>query len=271
MSDHNLSLTEFDASTAQWFVLVDESNSVLVSRCQSQFLIPLSSQFKALSLFTLPLSTYKGDSVSVLYIKKNHTFTHENWEWTSLKRLLDVLPANIFNVLGRAVQLVRWQLDHQFCGRCGLPTQPLDGGRAHGCNVCNILNYPRISPCVIGLVSHGDQCLLAHNSRHPEGMYSTLAGFIEAGETAEQAFAREVFEEVGIKVKNITYLCSQPWPFPGQLMLGFHAHYDSGDINVDGNEILHAQWFDVHQLPSIPRVGTISYDIIQQFIASLRR
>lgn len=271
MSDHNLSLTDFDASTAQWFVVVDESNSVLMSSCEQQFLIPSSSHILTLSSFVLPLSVYNGDRVSVVYVKKNHVFAHKNWGWVSLKSVLDILPANTFNLLGRALQLVRWQLDHQFCGRCGQATQPLDSGRAHGCNTCNILNYPRISPCVIGLVSRGDQCLLAHNSRHPEGMYSTLAGFIEAGETAEQAFAREVFEEVGIKVKNITYLCSQPWPFPGQLMLGFHAHYDSGDINVDGDEILHAQWFDAHQLPVIPRVGTISFDIIQQFITHLRK
>src|SRR5690606_28839634 len=122
-------------------------------------------------------------------------------------------------------QIINWCDHHRFCGRCGAATQLDPIERAAVCDNCELLFYPRLSPCVIGIVERHDHCLLAHNKRFKSQKYSALSGFIEPGETAEQALAREIEEEVGIQITNIRYFGSQPWPFPGQLMLGFHADY----------------------------------------------
>ncbi|RYZ79526.1 MAG: NAD(+) diphosphatase, partial [Moraxellaceae bacterium] len=124
-----------------------------------------------------------------------------------------------------------------------------------------------ISPCVIGLISRGDELLLAAHHRHKPGRYSLLAGFIEAGETAEEAFSREVFEEVGLRINNIRYVASQPWPYPSQLMLGFFADYQSGEIMPDPSEILDAAWFHPTQLPDIPSNVSIAGKLIRAFLA----
>jgi NAD+ diphosphatase len=115
-----------------------------------------------------------------------------------------------------------------------------------------LVNYPRLSPAIIVAVVRGEQILLAHSPRFPEDFYSVLAGFVEPGETLEDCVRREVFEEVGISVKNIRYFGSQPWPFPDSLMLGFTAEYADGEIKEDGVEISHADWFSPDRLPQLP-------------------
>ena len=126
--------------------------------------------------------------------------------------------------------------------------------------------YPRLSPCIITLITRGDECLLAWHTRSKEEKYSCLAGFIEIGESPEQTLVREVMEEVGVSVNNIRYVESQPWPFPGQLMLGYFADYTGGDIRLDENEILAAKWFRYDQLPKVPPVTTISGRLIHAFV-----
>lgn len=182
-----------------------------------------------------------------------------------LRSRLGVVSDEIFLLAGRAQQLAHWQEFHRFCGRCGRPTQAQLHERVLACGACGALYYPRIAPCVIGIVVRGDECLLAHNARFADGLYSVLAGFIEPGETAEQALLREIREETGIEAGELEYVCSQPWPFPSQLMLGFIARYHSGDIVVDGVEITHAQWFTAHNLPQIPPPHTISGKLIEIF------
>lgn len=191
------------------------------------------------------------------------------FEWCSLRSQLGLISDELFQLAGRALQITLWYRNHQFCGVCGSPTRVSTTDRSLICGRCEARFYPRISPCVIGLIKRGRQCLLARSARHPEGVFSTLAGFIEAGETAEQAFAREVKEEVGVEVENIAYFGSQPWPFPGQLMIGFTAEYLTGDIQVDGVEIIEARWFSVGKLPIIPPAETISGRIIRRFVEQL--
>tara|TARA_X000000950_G_scaffold232655_1_gene281768 strand:- start:716 stop:1111 length:396 start_codon:yes stop_codon:yes gene_type:complete len=127
--------------------------------------------------------------------------------------------------------------------------------------------YPKISPCVLALIKKDNQILLARNAIFPEGLYSTLAGFIEVSETAEETVIREVFEEVSLKVNNINYYASQAWPFPSQLMLAYTCDYESGDIKVDGNEIVDAKWFDIDNLPNIPPNSTLSGRLINSYIS----
>ena len=137
------------------------------------------------------------------------------------------------------------------------------------CEPCNINLYPRISPCVIVVVIDGERCLLVGKPSWPEGRFSALAGFLEAGESAEQALHREVFEEVGVHIENIRYVGSQTWPFPGQLMLGFLADAKTTDIQVDGVEIAEAEWFHYSQLPiNCPSIQSMSGRLIEHFVRS---
>ncbi|GGO80574.1 hypothetical protein GCM10011348_17550 [Marinobacterium nitratireducens] len=164
--------------------------------------------------------------------------------------------------LSRAAQLAVWHEQHRFCGRCGGPLAQHDRDLAKQCAPCGLSQYPRISPCIIVLVTRGDRCLLAHAPHYPAGRYSTLAGFIEAGETAEAAVAREIREEVGIEVGRVRYFRSQSWPFPHALMLGFFAEYEAGELTPDGIEILDARWFSRDELPDLPPSFAISAMLI---------
>jgi len=191
----------------------------------------------------------------------------EGFNLVTLRDLLMVAGEEVFSLACRAVQLLDWQNTHRFCGSCGEPNQATDKEHAMSCHACNINNYPRISPCVIVLVTRGDQCLLARNINWPANKFSALAGFLEAGESAEQALHREVFEEVGVEINNIRYVGSQSWPFPGQLMLGFIAEAVTEDITVDGIEIVEAHWFRYDQLPgTIAPPGIMAGRLVQQYV-----
>lgn len=184
-----------------------------------------------------------------------------------LRSALAVADADAFARLARAAQIATWHDQHRFCGRCGHGLERHGQDLAKVCPACELTVYPRISPCIIVLVVDGKRCLLAHNARFPAGRYSTLAGFIEAGESAEMAVAREVREEVGVEVSNIRYVASQAWPFPHSLMLGFFADYAGGELRPDGEEITEAGWFDADHLPDLPPRFAISRQLIERFLA----
>jgi len=171
-------------------------------------------------------------------------------------------------VAGRAVQLLEWADTHRFCGRCATPTEPAPHERAMRCPSCGLVAFPRLAPAVITLVEHPDgRALLARNVGFPVAMYSCLAGFVEPGETLEQAVAREVREEVGVEVGDITYAGSQPWPFPHSLMIGFTARYRSGEIVCAEDEIADAAWFSRDALPTIPPGISIARRLIDAWLA----
>lgn len=169
-----------------------------------------------------------------------------------------------YALLSRARQLATWDADHQFCSRCGHALINRHS-KEHTkiCSNCNQRSYPRISPCIIVSIRKDKQLLLARGTA-TQTRFSNIAGFVEAGETLEQAVIREVQEEVGIKVKNIRYYSSQPWSFPHQLMAGFFAEYDSGDITPAPGEIIEADWFDVDNLPEVSPKASISGQLIYQ-------
>lgn len=187
-----------------------------------------------------------------------------------LRRLLADPDPLLFALAGRASQVLAWARDHRHCCRCGAPTQLHARDRAMVCTSCGHCQYPRVAPCVIVLVTRGEEVLLARSARFPPGMFSTLAGFIEAGESVEEALAREVAEEVGVQVRAPRYLGSQSWPFPHSLMLGFHAEYAGGGIVVDGEEIVEAGWFRIDDLPLVPPRGSISRMLIDSYTATAR-
>ena len=187
-----------------------------------------------------------------------------------LRNLLGKIPEALFTIFSRSLQIDNWFLSNQFCGSCGKAVKPHEIERAMICDCKNNLIYPTISPCIIVLVTNGEELLLAHNKNFPGEFYSTLAGFIEPGESAESAIEREVFEEVSVRVKNITYYGSQSWPFPSQLMLGYHAEYAEGIISPDGVEIDKAGWFNFKDLPQVPTGNiSISGKLIESYIEKL--
>lgn len=181
----------------------------------------------------------------------------------NLYTLLGRVDDELFALTGRAAQLLQWEREHRFCGRCGGPMAKAESERAMRCAACETLLYPRISPCIIVLITRGEEMLLARNARFPRPMYSSLAGFIEAGESAEDTLRREVREEVGVEVGAIEYFGSQPWPFPNQLMLGYFAEYTQGDITPDPREIADAGWFHPSDLPPVPPPTSIAGQLIR--------
>ncbi|WP_017444327.1 NAD(+) diphosphatase [Gayadomonas joobiniege] len=166
----------------------------------------------------------------------------------------------------KAVQFQHFLQTHKFCGRCGKRMQAISWEIAMQCKPCQHRCYPKVHPCVIMAVVDGDRILLARSKRNKTGLYSILAGFVEPGETLEQAVAREVFEEVGVEVKNIRYFGSQPWPFPHQLMVGFVADYAGGKITIDEKEISQAAWYNLADLPATPGYYSIAGQIIESLI-----
>lgn len=184
----------------------------------------------------------------------------------SLRPLLMAWDDALFTLAGRAYQLIDWDRNHKYCGRCGTKTETKFGENAKTCPNCGLICYPRISPAIIAAVIKDDKILLAHSGRFRNKMYSVLAGFLEPGETFEECVKREIFEEVNIKVKNIKYFGSQPWPFPNSIMIGFTAEYESGEIKVDNKEIIDADWYGPNELPEIPGKWSIARKLIDWYI-----
>ena len=185
--------------------------------------------------------------------------------WTPLRQLLAEADADQGKAVVRAAELAAWQSTHRYCGACGKPTVRRIEQFAFDCPACGLEFWPRVTPAVIMLVHRGDQVLLAKNARTRGAMYSCLAGFVEAGETLEEAVAREVEEEVGVKVGTPVYLASQAWPFPHALMTAFLVPWESGEPVPDGQEIVDAQWFERTSLPELPPGISIARRLVRQF------
>jgi NAD+ diphosphatase len=169
---------------------------------------------------------------------------------------------------GRAIQILAWQRDHAFCGRCATATVPVPGERARRCPNCGLTAYPRLAPAVIVLVTRGATALLARGRNPPRSFFSTLAGFVEPGETLEEAVEREVLEETAIAVRDIQYVASQPWPFPNSLMCGFTARYDHGELQLAEDELVEGGWYSPAQLPPLPSAPSIARRLIDDWLAT---
>jgi NAD+ diphosphatase len=188
-----------------------------------------------------------------------------------LRSLVEAFDEETFGVAGRASHVLDWWTTSRFCGRCGSRAERVGGEWCMRCPSCALTMYPRIAPAVIVLVRRGDEALLARNARFPLPFYSTLAGFSDIGETLEETLAREVFEEVGVRVKGLRYFGSQPWPFPHSLMLAFNAEWESGDIAVDNKEIADAGWYRADALPLVPPRASIARKLIDAWVADVTR
>ena len=198
-----------------------------------------------------------------------HESVPNGYQLIPIRELIQSWSTTEFLQASRAVQLLEWRRNHKLCSHCGHATEIHSKEYAMVCPACGYHQYPRVQPCVITIITKGDdELLLAKSAHNKSNMYGLIAGFVEVGETLEEAVQREAFEEVGVKLKNIRYMSSQPWPFPSNLMIAFHAEYDSGDIQLQVEEISDAQFFKFDQLPEIPFKGSIAHSMIMQIIES---
>ena len=183
-----------------------------------------------------------------------------------VRHLLAISKPEDIGLMGRANQLLHWIKSNKYSGYSGKLNKFDIEEEALRCPTSSKVIYPSISPCVLAMVIKGNEVLLARNNLFPEGLFSVLAGFVEVSESAEETVKREVLEEVNLKVTNLKYFGSQPWPFPSQLMLGFTCEYDSGTIKVDEDEIAEAAWYKATDLPYVPPQTSLSGQLISSFV-----
>lgn len=189
-----------------------------------------------------------------------------------LRQLYGRLDEDHFALAGRAVQIVDWDRNHLYCSRCATPLVKKEKERAKACPRCGLLQFPRLAPAIIVLVEREKHILMARSRHFASGMYSLLAGFVDPGESLEEAVVREVREEAQIQVKEIRYFGSQPWPFPHSLMIGFTATYAGGELNFDREEIEDAGWFSPEKMPAVlPGKISIARELIDSFLAKQER
>ncbi len=204
--------------------------------------------------------------------KINLKYLNLKYQWVNLRGVFNQIASDFWEVVGYARGINDCQVNFKFCGKCGRKTEQKTCEHGRFCQSCSLVFYPRISPAIIVAVVKEDRLLLARGINFPnKKMFSVLAGFVEPQERLEDCVKREVFEETGIKVKNVTYFSSQPWPFPDSLMIGFTAEYESGELNPDPKEILEADWFPADQLPLVPGKPTLSGDLIQWFVTAQQK
>lgn len=229
---------------------------------------------------TLPSSSQALQLKREMYLgtlKDKHLFTGEIESqalapqgriWCSIRTLFGVVTDEYYAVAGRAMQLLSWDRSHTYCGSCGSETFTRETERCRECPSCGSLAYPKIAPAIMALVKKDNKILLARGPHFPEKFYSVIAGYVDPGETLEQCVGREVFEEVGIRVKNIRYFGSQPWPFSQSLMIAFTCDWENGEISMDPAELTHAEWFDPTHLPQLPPRLSISRILIDSYLSS---
>lgn len=186
----------------------------------------------------------------------------EGYTFEQLREYFACNPENIVTTATRLRAFLNWRKSTRFCPSCGTELENHPSENALICPKCHKIHYPRIEPCIIAVIKRNEEILLLRHKQRNQDIYACLAGFVEAGESLEHALRREVREETGLEIKNIKYAGSQSWPFPDQLMIGFYADYESGEIKIQEDEILEAKWFSRYDLPNCPRPGSISWRLI---------
>jgi NAD+ diphosphatase len=261
---------EKTASTAasHWFIF--QGTNLLVTKDDEAIQVPFIQDIAGLGITTQGahyLGTADGSPCRAVEVSSGITAPN-GWGFEAVRSLFGRISDGFFGVAARALEVLEWDRTHRYCGTCGTATTLKDGERARECPACGHLSYPRISPAVIMAVVRDDRILLARAQRFPPGLYSVLAGFVEPGESLEGCVVREVREETGIEVKNLSYFGSQPWPFPHSLMIAFTAEYAGGEIRIEESEIADAGWYAADALPVIPDPITVARRLIDWFTSA---
>ncbi len=254
-------LTERPARSTLTFVF--RGHELLIR--EADLALPDEAVCAALGVSTaqrLPVGLLGGHYCGAAWVERE-TAPIDGYVFSGLRRLFGAMDEARLAVAGRAFQIAEWARTHRYCGACGTPTETVEGERCVKCPACGHLAYPRISPAMMTLVKRGEDILLARHARLPTSRFTALAGFVEAGESIEDAIHREVLEEVGVRVKDLRYFGSQSWPFPHSLMIAFTAEYAGGEVTVDRSEITEARWFGPDdEFPEIPPSISIAAALI---------
>ncbi len=258
-------------NTEQSFYLLIKNRDVILKPSQDGLKIPVQYDLGDLNLdlkqshFIGLLNGHCCYAIDYLDTQSGTESLPESLQLVPLRETLIQCSSAEVQAISLAAQIVTWDKTFRFCGQCGQSTTELEDDRAKICSNCGLINYPRLSPSIIVSVVKDGHILLARSDRFPTGMYSVLAGFVEPGETLEQCVSREIKEEVGIEVTNISYFGSQNWPFPHSLMIGFTADHSCGEIKIDNREIVDAGWFKAEEMPKIPGSYSIARELIDHF------
>lgn len=253
-------------SKAYWFIF--NSDKLLINTKNNDIpFVKNPEELNFTSMRKIYLGTFEGHPCYTSEVEiEPQANSPENLAFHDLRSLFTLLEEDVYLLAGRAIQIINWDKNHQFCGKCGTPTETMPDEMAKICPECGFTAFTRLSPAVITAIVKDGKLLMAKHNYGQYRKYGLIAGFLEAGETLEEGVEREIMEEVGLKVKNIKYFGSQSWPFPHSLMVGFTAEYDGGEIEVDGKEIAHAKWFSTDELPELPSRISIAGELIDWFI-----
>jgi len=257
--------------SALWFAF--HGGKLLVRMTQEGPALPTCTHLAEHGLETAQehyLGTYGGDHCYAAELTETHV-APQGHAMLGLRDMLGHVDDTLAGISGRAFQILEWNRNHRYCGRCGGETVPRDNERARTCPSCKRTSYPPVAPAIMILITHGRKMLLARKFGWGNTRYSALAGFVEPGETLEATVIRETREEVGVEIKNIRYFGSQPWPFPNNIMIAYTAEYASGEVTPDGVEIEEAAFFDVDEMPHLPPGISISRRMINTVAAELKK
>jgi len=235
------------------YCLLVKKNSIMIQESPNGFTVPTLSDTETLDISPAQL-TYVGTlkDLECYSLQCDDTITLADYKFHEISELYGMMEEDLYQLVLRSLHINNWLVKTKYCSNCGQPIQLKFKEYAMKCQACNQSTYPTINPAILVAVVKDRQLLLARSPHFPSGLYSTLAGFVDPGETLEHAVKREVKEEVGINIKNIKYFGTQPWPFSNSIMIGFTAEHDDGDISIDPVEIESAGWYDFDDLPNIP-------------------
>lgn len=226
------------------------------------FIIPSEKDFLINENFNFKPFKLSSKKESYLMEIEDKNFLPKGFKFENIKKCRRFYENKNYATAIEAKAILNWERNHRYCGVCGEKLPSMNNDKSKKCPKCKNLFFPELACAIIVGITNGDKLLLAHNSNFLKNRYSILAGFVELGESLEDAVRREIKEEVNINVKNLKYFGSQPWPFPNSIMLGFTAEYQSGEMIPDGFEIERVNWFSKDEIPEIPPYGSISRKII---------
>jgi NAD+ diphosphatase len=258
-----------DARLSEPLVLAFSGDRLLLERTQDDAGVglPTVSDLESLGItgrFPMDLGEVDGIPVEAWDVPELPELA-DGWCLEGVRSLFGIVDERLFAVMGRGAHLIHWRRTSEHCGDCGAITELAGSEFALRCPSCGLSQFPHISPSVVVLIEDGSRCLLTHESEFQTGLFTCLAGFVEPGETLEQAIHREVHEEAGLDVSDLRYFGSQPWPYPDGLMVGFHARYAGGELRKRDGELKEARWFDVSELPLLPGSFSLARQLIDDF------
>jgi len=249
-----------------WFIFCG-SDLLLLRDAENEAQIPLSEEPPVAldsSVNILDVSTLDNHAVKACRLAQNPD--ESRFEAVALRQSFYRLPLPFYQKAGKCYELVYWDSNTQFCGRCGAPME-MSSAISKRCTQCGYEVWPQLQTAVICLITRGDEALLVHARNFKKPFYGLVAGFVETGETLEEAMTREAEEETGITIKNLRYMWSQPWPYPCGLMVGFAAEYASGELKLQDEELSCGDWFRFDALPTLPEKLSIARRLIDYWVA----